>query len=135
MYMYMYMYMYMPFTCIHNHGSWEVRSINSVYTSFFSISSCCPLFFFLFSFFQVQHLMGDVYNNSAVQKQVLNLYDQVYQSYVMGNSTKFNTSSTHPLQRTDLLNELTTIVIDNLETVLSVSSSHCPCNNEWIIIQ
>ena len=69
----------------------------------------------------MQSLVGDSsYNNSAVQKQVLNLYDQLYQSYVLKNMSTLTTGPTHHLEEGDLLNELQIIVMDNLETVISV---------------
>ena len=69
----------------------------------------------------MQSLVGDSsYNNSAVQKQVLNLYDQLYQSYVLKNMSTLTSGPTHHLEEGDLLNELKIIVMDNLETVISV---------------
>ena len=71
---------------------------------------------------QVQSAMGDdAEGNSAVKKQILNLYDQLYQSYVLANTSTLDVDPTPDMEDGDLLNELKTIIMDNLETVISVS--------------
>ena len=78
--------------------------------------------------------MGNsLYNNSAVQKQVLNLYDQLYQSYVLKNTSMLDSCPTHHDQESgdDLLNELQIIVMDNLETVISVSTAQIKSATKW----
>ena len=75
---------------------------------------------------QVQNFIGNsLYNNSAVEKQVLNLYDQLYQSCVLKNNSMFDPSPAHHDQETgeDFLYELPAIIMDNLETVMSVSTA------------
>ena len=64
--------------------------------------------------------MGDS-ENDAVQKEVLNLYDRLYQSYVFSNSSTINIDHTPSLEGDDLLNALQIIITDNLGTVISVS--------------
>ena len=73
---------------------------------------------------QVQSIMEkSLYNDSAVQKQVLNLYDQLYQSYVLRNTSMLDPVLVHHESETggDMLNELWIIAVDNLETVIAVS--------------
>ena len=64
---------------------------------------------------------GEADGNSAVEKQILNLYDQLYQSYVLANTSTLDVGHTPDVEDGDLLNELQIIVMDNLETVISVS--------------
>lgn len=66
--------------------------------------------------------MGDSSEqHSAVEKQVLNLYDQLYQSYVLANTSTLDVGHAPEMADGDLFNELKIIVMDNLETVVSVS--------------
>ena len=61
-----------------------------------------------------------------MEKQVLNLYDQLYQSYVLANSTTTGGSHGSGLTNSgDLLNEAKIIVMENLETIISVSTAVC----------
>ena len=71
----------------------------------------------------MQSALGDSSGKgSAIEKQVLNLYDQLYQSYVLANSTTTSASQGPGLtDGRDLLNEVKIIVMENLETVVSVS--------------
>jgi hypothetical protein len=74
---------------------------------------------------QVQSVLGDTSEKgSAIEKQVLNLYDQLYQSYVLANSTTAseNHFGSGLTNSGDLLNEMQIIVMENLETVVSVST-------------
>ena len=70
-------------------------------------------------------MLGDTSEKgSAIEKQVLNLYDQLYQSYVLANSTTASEShfGSGLTNSGDLLNEMQIIVMENLETVVSVST-------------
>ena len=81
--------------------------------------------FRLLCFVQVQSVLGDTSEKgSAIEKQVLNLYDQLYQSYVLANSTTAseNHFGSGLTNSGDLLNEMQIIVMENLETVVSVST-------------
>ena len=70
---------------------------------------------------QVRSLLGDTSDqNSAIQKQVLNLYDQLYQSYVLANTSTLEVDHTPEMKDGDLLNELQIVVMENLEIVFSV---------------
>ena len=71
----------------------------------------------------MQSALGDSSEKgSAIEKQVLNLYDQLYQSYVLANSTTTDSGySSSVADGGDLLNEAKIIVMENLETVISVS--------------
>ena len=74
---------------------------------------------------QVQSALGDTSEKGgAIEKQVLNLYDQLYQSYVLANSTTSSEShfGSGLTNSGDLLNEMQIIVMENLETVVSVST-------------
>ena len=52
---------------------------------------------------QVQSAMGDdAEENSAVKKQILNLYDQLYQSYVLANTSTLDVDHTPDIEDGDL---------------------------------
>ncbi|CAI8036169.1 Transmembrane protein 245, partial [Geodia barretti] len=80
---------------------------------------------------QVQSALGDTSEKGgAIEKQVLNLYDQLYQSYVLANSTTSSEShfGSGLTNSGDLLNEMQIIVMENLETVVSVLKSM------WVVL-
>ena len=75
-------------------------------------------------------MLGDTSDSGGsviLKKQVLNLYDQLYQSYVLSNySTPTSAAGTHIIGAGltnigDLLNEIMIIAMENLETIFSVS--------------
>ena len=68
--------------------------------------------------------------NSTLEKQVLNLYDQLYQSYVLANTSTLEVGPTPGMKDGDLFNELKIVVMDNLETVISV----CSCISNYYIV-
>ena len=73
---------------------------------------------------KVQSFVGESADQSNdIEKQVLNLYDRLYQSYVLANSTTLDSGHTPLSDSGDLFNEVTTVVMDNLETVTSVSQA------------
>ena len=69
--------------------------------------------------------------NSTLEKQVLNLYDQLYQSYVLANTSTLEVGPTPGMKDGDLFNELKIVVMDNLETVISVRS--CISNSPYFM--
>lgn len=74
--------------------------------------------------------MGDS-SRSVVEKQILNLYDQLYQSYVVSNVSSLSVDHTPEVEHGDLINELKIILFNNYETIISVSLT--PTEGQYVV--